>query len=282
LDESRGKLQAAAAGLSQLESQVREAESKIGKVEAERQEHGRLANGARVEAAKREQRLEGLRASRVQFEEDQRERSRAISDCRAQAAENVSRRVQAELEILEATAELAGLYLELEGLLRDSAAQGRRREQILAERSELLDDAKGQARLLRKLEEQQHAQDLAAGEVRHERTTLADRLREDYGIELSAARLEENQAQEQERQQVEEEIASLRRKINSVGAINMEALAELEELESRHGTLAAQFKDLSEAKQALERIIAKINADSRRLFTETLEAIRINFQGLVP
>lgn len=277
---ARGKLQTAADELSQLQTEVREAETRIGNVDAERQEHGRLANAARVEAAKSEQRLEGLRTRRLQFEEDSRERSRAILDCQTQAAENVSRREQAELEILQASAELAGLYLELESLVADSATQTRLREELLAERSGHLGDAKGQARRLRKLEEEQHAHDLAAGEVRHERTTLADRLREDYGIELAAATHDENPDEAQERQQVEEEIASLRRKINSVGAINMEALAELEELETRHGTLAAQFKDLSEAKAALERIIAKINTDSRRLFTETLEAIRVNFQGL--
>src|SRR4029078_9837722 len=43
--------------------------------------------------------------------------------------------------------------------------------------------------------------------------------------------------------------------------------------------LSAQHQDLREAKQSLERIIHKINADSRRLFLETLEAIRVNFQS---
>jgi len=37
---------------------------------------------------------------------------------------------------------------------------------------------------------------------------------------------------------------------------------------------------LKEAKAALEKIIHRINADSRRLFTETLEVIRTNFQAL--
>ena len=32
--------------------------------------------------------------------------------------------------------------------------------------------------------------------------------------------------------------------------------------------------------EKLDDIVGKINADSRRLFTETLEAIRVNFQGL--
>jgi len=72
----------------------------------------------------------------------------------------------------------------------------------------------------------------------------------------------------------------LRRKINSIGAVNLAALDELEELERRHEHLAGQFQDLSDAKNSLEQIIQRINADSRRLFADTLETVRANFQGL--
>jgi chromosome segregation protein len=60
----------------------------------------------------------------------------------------------------------------------------------------------------------------------------------------------------------------------------MQALDELEQLESRFNLLTEQHRDLTAAKDSLEKIIRKINADSRRLFTETLEAIRGNFQAL--
>jgi chromosome segregation protein len=79
---------------------------------------------------------------------------------------------------------------------------------------------------------------------------------------------------------VEEEIADLRRKINQIGSVNLDALTELDELEERFASLSGQYQDLTNAKAALERIIVRINADSRRLFQETLEAIRANFQVL--
>ena len=60
----------------------------------------------------------------------------------------------------------------------------------------------------------------------------------------------------------------------------MEALEELDELEARFTTLSTQYNDLIEAKEVLARIITRINSDSRRLFVETLEAIRLNFQSL--
>ena len=72
----------------------------------------------------------------------------------------------------------------------------------------------------------------------------------------------------------------MRRKINNLGNVNLEALEELESLEDRFETLSTQFKDLTSAKNSLERIIDKINTDSRRLFAETLETVRGHFRTL--
>lgn len=83
-----------------------------------------------------------------------------------------------------------------------------------------------------------------------------------------------------DREVVDQEIQQLRRKINSIGAVNMDALAELEALEQRYQLLHTQYQDLNAAKEGLHKIIQRINADSRRIFAETLEAIRINFQQL--
>jgi chromosome segregation protein len=133
---------------------------------------------------------------------------------------------------------------------------------------------------IRKLETRLHAKELAAGEVRHERTTLEDRLREDYGIELAELEHQPSPEELTERTAVEREIVDLRAKLNSIGGVNLEALAELEELEARHQSLSGQFNDLTAAKVALAEIIDKINADSRRLFADTLEVVRGHFQSL--
>jgi chromosome segregation protein len=116
--------------------------------------------------------------------------------------------------------------------------------------------------------------------VRHERQALADRLREDYGIKLETLQHEPTQQERLEREAVDREIADLRAKINSIGGVNLDALAELEELEARFNSLSAQYTDLSSAKNSLEQIIGRINADSRRLFAETLETVREHFQTL--
>jgi chromosome segregation protein len=79
---------------------------------------------------------------------------------------------------------------------------------------------------------------------------------------------------------VNEEISELRRKLARLGSVNLDSLQELSELESRAAHLQTQSDDLTAAKKSLEEIINTINQDSRRLFTETFEAVRSHFQEL--
>jgi chromosome segregation protein len=80
--------------------------------------------------------------------------------------------------------------------------------------------------------------------------------------------------------QANEEIAELRRKLSRLGSVNLDSLQQLADLETRAALLQAQYDDLISAERALADIIARINADSRRLFTETFATIRTHFQDL--
>ena len=106
-------------------------------------------------------------------------------------------------------------------------------------------------------------------------------MQDDYGIDLGAAAAEADDLQPiAHREAVEREIAELRNQINNIGAVNLDALDELDNLESRFGHLSQQYRDLVDAKASLERIIARIHTDSRQLFIATLEVVRGHFQEL--
>jgi len=60
----------------------------------------------------------------------------------------------------------------------------------------------------------------------------------------------------------------------------MEALDELTRVESEFTALQAQHDDLNAARNSLQQVIDAINGDSRKLFTETLAAVRGYFQEL--
>jgi len=267
------------AAVKQLESSIAAIEVRINEHDQLRLEHQKQLTASRVDLARSEQRLDALRLQRFQCEEDEKERDRLLAEARSQLSEGQSRRESSERTILTATSELAELFLAKEEIASSIAEQLRQCEMLAADKARLTEEVQSLRKIVRKLEEQTHERQMASGEARHELQSLVERMREDYNLDLTAIS-EPPAPDDRPRPEIEEEIAALRRKINSIGAVNLDALDELDELESRHKRLSGQYDDLSQAKQSLERIIHKINADSRRIFLETLEAIRTNFQAL--
>jgi len=82
------------------------------------------------------------------------------------------------------------------------------------------------------------------------------------------------------RTELDEEVNRLRRKLKSMGSVNTDSLKEIEELETKFQHFHAQLMDLTEAKETLEDIIKKVNAESKRIFVESFEAIRKEFREL--
>jgi chromosome segregation protein len=280
LDEAREKRKAIDATLAELEANSAEIGQRIDGLEGRRLAADRETTEIKVELAKSEERLRNLRSRMRQFEESREERHRAIEEAREHLAECGQRLDASRWSILRAESEIADLYLRKETFASQTVGLINRRETLQQQRTALAERLQSVCGQLRKLEEKIHAAELAANEVRHERTSMADRLREDYGIEVAEIEQPPSDEEQRQREEVQREIEELRQKINNLGNVNLEALDELEQLEARYKTLSEQHADLSSAKASLEKIIERINADSRRLFSETLETVRGHFQTL--
>jgi chromosome segregation protein len=139
-----------------------------------------------------------------------------------------------------------------------------------------------------------HTQELDAGEARHRRARIIERIRDEYDLDIEAeirARAEREAAAGPEtpadaapipatRPELDAEIEELRRKLASMTSVNLEALAEAEALAERLATLEAQLADVTNAKQSIEQLIARIDDESRRLLGETIETVRGHFREL--
>ena len=82
------------------------------------------------------------------------------------------------------------------------------------------------------------------------------------------------------REELEEQVNRLRRRLKSMGSVNTDSLETLDELEERFNHFNSQLMDLTEAKATLEDIIRRINSESRRMFMESFEAISVEFREL--
>jgi chromosome segregation protein len=77
-----------------------------------------------------------------------------------------------------------------------------------------------------------------------------------------------------------EKIETLRRRISSMGPINLAAPEEYEALAQRQSFLNSQLSDLTQAKDDLKAAIQKINATTRENFRQTFTDAREHFRRL--
>jgi chromosome segregation protein len=266
--------------------------------------------------AKFEERLQNLESARTRLDQErfQRDLHREEAERRFQLL--ATKRDQIELEIQTLNSSLQELAVQKEVLAADVARLQKERNFSRARRAELSERELQVRHRLRDLKDRQHALDMQSTEVRHQIVSLADRLRDEFQVdlaELAATNVTARQvaqaaaapadsdaavgsvssdgtsdsradglhlSDEDHRAQIEEQINKLRRKLKALGQVNTDSLQELDELETRFARLSGQLQDLVEAKNTLEEIIRRINTESKRLFLESFTEIRQNFQEL--
>jgi chromosome segregation protein len=317
-----GQADEAEAQVQLLHDRMHQADLECRRLEQERTERQRECTAAEVALAKVEERLTALRAHFEQAENDLLQRRQEQQQSEQGLATGRARLAESQRIMLEASAALARDYLDKEAAEREVVELTCQRDQSRQERLRLAHQAQAVRNEWRIQQEQTHARELEINNLRHRRDSLADRLREDYQIELaelyqSVLRSQESGVRSQEfaegngvplngqakaetcspgvsadswlltpdsssltPERANEEIEELRRKLSRLGNVNLEALQELNELETRASTLKVQFDDLTAAKRSLEEIISKINQDSRRVFSEMFQTIRVHFQEL--
>jgi len=122
----------------------------------------------------------------------------------------------------------------------------------------------GAARVVRKTppaEEEAHSTPAEETETDEEATELEDPAEPDWEF-------------------VEEIVTQLRTKLDSMGPVNIDAIEEFDELEEHYRFNVQQLEDLENSKEELLRMIARINRDTRKMFSETFEQIRKNFRDM--
>lgn len=226
--------------------------------------------------------LAGLR--RKQDELDSELRQRRIDGVNLASTERAARtRLQeATLTILRATASAAYAYSDKEERERQVVELASRRGRFRTERDTLRSGLEQLRDTWKHRHDAAHTRELTVRDYRNRRDTVAGRIREDFGLDLAelAAHTPVDTPLTLESDNPEQEIAELRRKIEKLGSVNLEALDELADVEGREKELRTQHDDLTDGQKKLQTIIDQINTDSRRLFTETLAAIRTHFQEL--
>ncbi len=233
---------------------------------------------ARSSLAAMRERLAAVEAECRRLGADLTDLQQRIEAARSRAAETAARRTELEQELVEVERLLA------EALIERDRSQG---EAAVAE------DRVREARS--EIEGSEHG----LKERRHERDTLRDALAEvdvdrartgsdldhlarecQQGIGQSAADAAASLSDEDQTKDVETlaaQVLEAREKLERMGAVNVLAVEQAQELDERHVFMTAQRQDLLDSISELDQAIRKIDKASRERFQEAFQIINQHF-----
>ena len=177
-----------------------------------------------------------------------------IADIRQTRADSQTTIAQKEAEIREATQKrLARQQAETETLARARTAADSREEM-----------SREMARL---------AERKAAAESEYDQTVA--KLWDEY--QLSVSQAEALCVEFDGLPALRAQVADLRGKIRALGSVNVSAIEEYKEVKARYDALVTQVTDVEESRNELSRMISKLSAQMREIFTDSFRAINENF-----
>ena len=177
-----------------------------------------------------------------------------IADIRQTRADSQTTIAQKEAEIREATQKrLARQQAETETLARARTAADSREEM-----------SREMARL---------AERKAVAESEYDQTVA--KLWDEY--QLSVSQAEALCVEFDSLPALRAQVADLRGKIRALGSVNVSAIEEYKEVKARYDALVTQVTDVEESRNELSRMISKLSAQMREIFTDSFRAINENF-----
>ncbi|MBU4304621.1 MAG: AAA family ATPase [Candidatus Omnitrophica bacterium] len=151
-----------------------------------------------------------------------------------------------------------------------------RRNELLAEFESIQHSVKEKENKINLIRNSVRDIDVRKVELNFKIEALINNMRQAYKIELPELSIEIPGAIDWQKQK--EEIDVLKNKIDRIGAVNLAAVEEEEELKERADFLNSQKEDLINAKQSLMNAIQKINRTTKSLFLETFEKTKVTFK----
>lgn len=180
-----------------------------------------------------------------------------------------NREIEEKLRLLQETAN--DVEQRLDNVKNDRA-------EVVARKDAEFESSKGHRDEYQSLKDELHTIHLKEMELQYQETSNRDRLMQSYKINIDEFELNEEYSNDVNFDTIDEDIALLTKRVESLGTVNLLAIEEHKELQDRYTFLIEQRTDLEQAQRALLEAIRKINRTTKQLFVEVFEQVQRNFQ----
>jgi chromosome segregation protein len=281
-------------GAITLQQQMSAAQQAVDALQARKEQMAQQLMELRVSVGGIEHKRRAIEAQREPIAARVRDLRERVQMCAAESTSHAARIEQLRTEITESETRIG----ELAVTRQESQQQLGGLQHQQGEVATGIEHAEAELRALRKqaseAQEQKSSLDLQLAQKRMEIQNLRDRVWQKYQVNIEDVRadtititvadqgpaISEQVPLPTDWDAIEQQVAEMQSKLDAMGPVNVEAINEYDELEQRHQHLTQQYDDLVKAKAQLLQIIAKINATTKQLFSETFEKIRENFQTM--
>ncbi|MFH1259753.1 MAG: chromosome segregation protein SMC [Elusimicrobiota bacterium] len=259
----------------ELAESLKTLEQEKEKIKAEEERINAILTQIKVSVSGAQERYNHLKITRnwlIQEKENltgdigQRKEEIALSAQRIEEEKKLQSREAQKIEELFGQKQIFEQELEKIRLLRQE-----RQENIAQEESAL----RSLRQTLNQQQEILHQQKMNFQQLSAEMNHIQQRLQQDYNTEIETAL-----QTPPEKMLTREEIEKLKKRIETLGAVNLAAPEEYTQLEERYKFLTTQQEDLLKAKADLLSLINKINLTTRSNFENTFNQVRQNFKDL--
>jgi len=285
-DRTQQALVRSRAALDEASSRLDQLESRRGELEEEREDKRVAANaardaaqGARAHARELLIQLEGRRSSESSL-------ASTLARMQEQRTQLTARQQQLETELGDGDEPIVQLTEQLNTLLarkleieNDLQAARRDLETVDAGLRELDEKRLLSERKVGEARETLEKARLAAQETRLRRESLVEQF---VQTRFELAEVQAQLAAEATIVEREDQLAGVQAELAKLGAVNLAAIDELKEQSERKTFLDAQWQDLTDALNALEEAMRKIDRETRTRFEATFERINDGLKEKFP
>ena len=239
------------------------------------EEAARQVTDLQMEAITRRKDCEAAQSVIAQLENQQSGSEAALTELRQKKEQLQKENEAIRAEIEEITAGAAGGGSEIETLRRDiKEADGQkdtleaRRSILTRESGDAITKREAAASELVRLQEKSEA-------MQEQQNGISTKMWEEY--ELTRSEAAETVIPLEDVPAAQKRLTELRGRIRGLGAVNVAAIEEYEEVSGRYRFMKEQIDDAENAKKELTRLIAELSAKMSAIFTERFAGINRHF-----
>lgn len=273
-DEDKGTIEA-------LRVEMKQKEQALERLVREREKLQHECNELRITIESGKNKIQFLHAQLTREQEDLSSIQSDLDEAKAEKdegrknaqAEQYTRLVaEYELEISLRDKKLHDIRTQIDTFNQEEEAK---KSELLALQSEM----RSLQRKLTALRQQQSTIEVNLARVETRQEDVQAQVQRDVVADIHARIFEKApEGQTPNRQQLQEQLASLQRQLEAIGSVDQATVKEYEETKERFDFLQTQTKDLSEAMVSLEKIIDELDKTIHAQFQKNFRLINEGFQ----